>query len=425
MMMRGPISPLLEAMRRLMGENLRMREPRSRRTHVLTLTDTIGMGGAEQIILTLNQSLDPERFRRTICLTREPDVGDPSGEFDSRGRVQQLRAEGVELLQLKRRSRLNVVAWLRLIRFIRSQRVDVLHAHKFGSNVWGSLIGRLARVPVVLAHEHTWSFEGQRLRRWIDRWVVGRLADAVIAVSEADSERMSKLVGVPRDRIVLIPNGIPTLAPGDRTAIRRAAGIPDGAAVLVTVANLRPQKAIDVLIRALALIRERFPDTYLVIAGGGDRGPLEKLAVELGISAAIVFLGARRDVGNVLAAGDVAVSSSDFEGSPLSTMEYLAAGLPVVATDVGGMPDLVHHGENGLLVPRRDPAALASAVCDLLADPERARQMGERGLELQRREFSLAAMVKRVEALYAERLEASRAPGMRLRAAPRRRASGL
>src|SRR5205807_8633488 len=104
---RGPIDPLLQAMRRLMRENLRMREPRSRRTHVLTLTDTIGMRGAEQIILTLNQSLDPDRFRRTICLTRETGVGDPSGEFDSRGRVQRLRADGVELLQLNRRSRFN------------------------------------------------------------------------------------------------------------------------------------------------------------------------------------------------------------------------------------------------------------------------------------------------------------------------------
>jgi glycosyltransferase involved in cell wall biosynthesis len=381
----------------------------TRRTHVVTLTDTIGVGGAEQILMTLNQSLDPERFRRTVCISRDPAFTDPDEEFDSQQRLETLRQGGVEVLVLSRRSSLDLLAWMKLIHFMRSEHVNILHAHKFGSNVWGAVIGKLARVPVMFAHEHTWSFEGQPVRRFIDRWVVGRLADTVIAVSRADEQRMAEIVGIPRDKIVLVPNGIAPLPAGDGTGVRREAGVPGSASVLVAVANLRPQKAIDVMIRAVALLVADFPDVRLLIAGGGERSALEELAAELGVADAVVFLGARDDVADVLAAADVAVSSSDFEGSPLAGMEYLAAGLPVVATDVGGMPDLVHEGENGLLVPRQDPPAMAAALAQLLADPEQARTMGQRGRLLQEREFSLEAMVRRVEALYSERLARKRA----------------
>jgi glycosyltransferase involved in cell wall biosynthesis len=231
----------------------------------------------------------------------------------------------------------------------------------------------------------------------------------VIAVSRADERRMAEVVGIPSEKIVLVPNGIAPLPAGDGTGVRREAGVPGSASVLVAVANLRPQKAIDVMIRAVALLVADFPDVRLLIAGGGERSALEELAAELGVAHAVVFLGTRDDVADVLAAADVAVSSSDFEGSPLAGMEYLAAGLPVVATDVGGMPDLVHEGENGLLVKRQDPPAMAAALAQLLADPERARTMGERGRLLQEREFSLEAMVRRVEALYSERLARKRA----------------
>jgi glycosyltransferase involved in cell wall biosynthesis len=388
-----------------------MQATRSSRVHVVTITDTLGMGGAEEVVLTLNESLDPERFRRTLCLTRDVSYSDPSGEFDSRARLERLRAGGVELLPLARRSSFDVFAWLRLVRFIRAERVDIIHAHKFGSNFWGAVIGRLVRVPVILAHEHTWSFEGQPTRRWVDRRIISRLADAMIAVSQADRQRMIDLVGIRAERVVLVPNGIAPLPPGNGLALRRAAGVPEHARALVTVANLRPQKALDVLVRAVALLRPRFPDVRLLIAGGGDRTALEALAAELGIVDAVSFLGARRDIENVLAAGEIAVSSSDFEGSPLSAMEYLAAALPVVATDVGGMPDLVHHGENGLLVPRRDPEALAGAIAELLSDPSRARKMGQRGQELQRERFSLDAMVRRTQELYLALLAAASPAG--------------
>ncbi len=365
--------------------------------HVLTLIDNIGDGGAERVSVELAASMDGSRFRRSLCVTR------PFGRFSrqaTQASLERLRAEGVEVLRLDRRGRVDVWSWGPLFSYLRSQQVDVLHSHKFGSNVWGAMLGRAARVPVVIAHEHTWSFEGQAVRRQIDRRVVGRLASAVIAVSEADRRRMIEEVGMPANRIVLIPNGTPSLPPGDGLTVREELGIEPETPVLAMIAVLRAQKAIDVMLRALAILRSSHPDVRLLVAGPGDPTELLALASQLGIPDAASFLGHRSDIANVLAAANVGVLSSDYEGSPLAVLEYMSAGLPVVATDVGGLPQMVERGETGLLVPRRDAPALAAAIERLLFDPELARSMGEGGRLRHEREFSSRAMTERVSRLY-------------------------
>jgi len=327
-----------------------------------------------------------------------------------------LQAQGIEVLPLDRRTRADLLPWARFARFLRSEHVDVIHAHMFGSNFWGTVLGRLTRVPVVIAHEHTWSFEGQHVRRLIDRSVIGRFADVVIAVSEADRRRMIDIVGIPAERIVLIPNGIPEPAAGDGVRVRDELGLPADAPVLLLTAVLRPQKAIDVMLRALAILRETVPDVRLMVVGPGEADGLLALASELGIGDAVSFLGHRADIPSLLAAANIGVLSSDFEGSPLAVLEYMAAGLPVVATRVGGLPQLVDEGRSGLLVPRRNPAALAAAIASVITDHELARAMGERGRTRQRAEYSSEAMAARVYALY-DKLLADARSGRRARPA--------
>ena len=171
-----------------------------------------------------------------------------------------------------------------------------------------------------------------------------------------------------------------------------------------TVGFLREPKGMDNLVRAAAVLKRDLPSAKVLIAGEGpDRPVLEGLIEELGVQDNVVLLGLRRDVPDVLAALDVAVCPSDSEGSPLSVMEYMDAGLPVVGTRVGGVPDLIDEGVEGLLVPRRDPAALAAALARLLRDPATARSMGARGRARRAREFDIDVMVSNLERLY-ERL---------------------
>jgi glycosyltransferase involved in cell wall biosynthesis len=372
-----------------------------RRPHVLTLTDVVGLGGAERVAEELCVMTDPARFRRSLCVTR-PTADVPGAEVS----LARLRDAGVEVIFAERRHRFDARSLERLIRVLRHQRVDVIHAHKFGSNAWAALLGHQLGVPVVVAHEHTWSFEGQLGRRLVDRHVVARFSDAVIAVSEADRRRMVAEVGMPADRVVLIPNGIAEAGVGDGAAVAQELGVTPGGPVLVQTATLRPQKAVDVMIAATAIIRRAHPDVRLIVAGAGDLAPLREIAAAEGVADAVLLLGPRDDVADLLAVASVGVLSSDFEGMPLAVLEYMAAGLPVVATDVGGLPEIVRDGETGFLVGPRDPAALAERVGRLLADPALGREMGERGRRRQRELFSRGAMVGAVSGLYERLLRA-------------------
>jgi glycosyltransferase involved in cell wall biosynthesis len=394
----------------------------ARKPHVLTLTDVVGVGGAERIAEELCVFADPERFRRSLCVTRP--TADIPGAAASLAR---LRDAGVEVAFAERRHRFDVPALARLVRLLRHGRVDVIHAHKFGSNVWAALLGHASGVPVVVAHEHTWSFEGQLGRRLADRHVVARFCDAVIAVSEADRRRMVADVGMAADRVVLVHNGIAGTAPGDGEAVARELGLTPGAPVLVQTATLRPQKAVEVMIAATALLRREHPDVRLLVAGEGDLARFEALAAAEGVADAVVMLGTRPDVADLLAAADVGVLSSDFEGMPLAVLEYMAAGLPVVSTNVGGLPEIVSEGETGFLVGPRDPAALAERIGRLLANPARAREMGERGRRRQQQLFSRQAMVTGVTGLYerllaAKGVSAASGPGTAAAAGPAPRA---
>jgi glycosyltransferase involved in cell wall biosynthesis len=375
---------------------------RRRRLRVTTLIDTISAGGGgETLAFEITRRLDPERFEPTICATRM--AADESC-------LEALRKAGVNVLRLDRAKRTSFHAWLPLIRQLRQ--TDVLHAHKFGSNVWGVIFGHLTHVPVVLAHEHTWSYEGQPMRRILDRELIARWSSMFLMVSREDQRRAHSVEGIDPGRMRLMPHGVPTLRPSGRS-VRAELGITAGAPVVGAVAGLRSQKALDVLIRAAAELAPSYPDLHVLIAGRGpEQERLEALVSELGLERTVQFLGRRDDVADVVASFDVAALSSDFEGSPLSVMEYMSAGKAIVATSVGGVPDLIDHDVHGLLVDRGDHHGLATAIGDLLADPVKRADLGRRARERHSREFHIDAAVRRFESLY-EELYRDAAPGRR------------
>lgn len=377
-----------------------------KRIRVLTLVDGIGTyGGGETLARQITEGLDPARFDRTLCVTR----WEPLPEYQSA--LDGLRSGGVEFIGMERGSRLDLAPWRSLVRRLRRDPVDIIHAHKIGSNCWGAVLSRLLHVPVFVAHEHTWSFEGQPHRRFLDRELIARSAAAFVAVSRADARRMVEIERIPPEKVRFIANGIPD-PPGTNGSsdIRRDLGIDPQAPLVGAVATLRPQKALDVLVRATALIVAELPDAKVIVVGGGDEAGapeeerLRALIASEGLEDSFILAGRRSDVPDVLEALDLAVLSSDYEGSPLSVMEYMAAGRAVVATSVGGVPDLVEDGVTGFLVEPQDPAALADRVLGLLRDPLQADRMGIAGKARQQSEFSLEATVRRVEELYDELL---------------------
>jgi glycosyltransferase involved in cell wall biosynthesis len=367
-----------------------------RRLRVVTLLDSLRPGGAERLAATVAMSLDRERFEPFVCVSRS---------LDGPTLHQTVEAAGVPILSLDRTSRAAVWSWRPLIDLLRRRRIDVLHAHMFGSNVWGTMIGRLARVPVIVAHEHSWSFTGEPVRRLLDRHLIGRAADAIVAVSKPDQRRMVEIERIRPDKVHLIPNGIAHL-PAPRTDVRRELGISRDAPVIGTLAVLRPEKALTVLLEAAPRLVAEFPDLRILIAGTGPEEQRLLAGIRsAALEQAVTLLGFRSDVAEVLAALDVAVFSSDREGSPLAVLESMAAGKPVVATRVGGVPDLLEDGREGVLVPPREPAALAAAVSRLLRDRGLRDDLGRAARKRQRRDFSIEATVARVERLYLDLTE--------------------
>jgi glycosyltransferase involved in cell wall biosynthesis len=377
-------------------------EPAERPLKVAALVREIGPaggGGAERVARDLLVELDPERFERVLFLSRPPDPGDRTGELV----VADLRRRGVAVRSLKRRFKYDPLAWWPLFQALRRERIDVLHTHAFGQNAWGSVIGRLTRVPVVIAHEHNWAFTGRALRPMIDRELIARWASAMIVVSREARRRMVEVERVAPEQLTLLPNGIRALPPGDGRAVRAELGIGDDDPVIGTVCVIRSEKALDVLVRAAALVVRDFPHLRVLIVGDGpDRAGVEAIVGQLGLEQRVLFTGARTDVPNVLAAMDVAVLSSDYEGIPLSILEFMDAGKPIVATRVGGIPEVIEDGVHGVLVPPRDEAALAAAVSGVLRGTDAGREMGARARDRCRHEFGLDRIVERLEQLYAQ-----------------------
>jgi glycosyltransferase involved in cell wall biosynthesis len=362
------------------------------------LVDTLYVGGGERFLVGLATNLPPERWEVTVCATREH-AGPLADELVEAG----LRYE-----TLGRKRRYSVLPFARLVSLLRRERFDVLHAHMFGSNLWGTIFGRLTRTPVVVAHEQTWSYEGRPLRRFLDGHVIGRRADAMVAVSTRDQERMIELEGVPAEKTVYIPNAyLPREGAPPSGDLRAELGIATDAPVVGTLAVLRAQKAIDVLIDAFAIVAERVPGAHLVIGGYGPmRETWEEHARGRGLDGQVHWLGMRRDQSVVLDGLDVAVMSSDFEGTPLFAFECMASRTPMVATDVGGFRDIFENGVSGMLVPPRDPAAMAVAIEDLLRDPERRRALAD-AAHARVDDFTIERAVERFEELY-ERLLATK-----------------
>ncbi|HYO48301.1 MAG TPA: glycosyltransferase, partial [Chloroflexia bacterium] len=332
------------------------------------MTDVTGRGGAEKALVDLALRLDRTRYNVTVCATRS------AGNYQP-----MLEAAGVQTFVLDRRSRWETHKLIGLARLMRRQRVHILHTHLFGSNTWGRILGKLAGVPVIIAHEH-WSSKSQR-EVWVDK-LLYRLSDRILVPSEASKRMVMEVEGIPDRHLHVIYNGIDRaqFAPrSDRAETRSELGIPDGIQVIGTVGRLSVEKGgVDLLIKAVARLRNDHPQARLVVVGDGPlREGLEEVAARLGKD--VIFTGTRTDVARLLNAMDIFVLPSLHEAFPIAILEAMAVRLPVVATRVGGVPEVIQDGTTGLLVPPNDEQALHKSLRRLLTESQLAESLAQAG----------------------------------------------
>jgi glycosyltransferase involved in cell wall biosynthesis len=320
---------------------------------------------------------------------------------------QRMRDEGVDVIAFHRRPGLDLrVAW-RMAAEIRARTLDVVHAHQYTPFFYGSIAARLSNVrPRVIFTEHGRHFpDVVSPKRWIvNRMVFDRLADQVNAVCEFSARALRDKDGFVRRAIEVIPNGVDLsrYAAVDRAATRAALGLDPARRYVATVARFHPVKDHRTLLRGFAEVARVLPDVDLLLVGDGPLRPdLERQSTELGITDRVRFMRIRDDVASVLRASDVFALASVSEAASITLLEAMASELPVVVTAVGGNPEIVRGGIDGLLVPRRSSAGLAKALLRILGDAATAAAMGRAGAERVRANFTLDNTIGRYYTLYA------------------------
>lgn len=357
------------------------------KARILVLIKGLGVGGAEKLLAEGAKHWDRDLYHYEVAYVL-PWKDQLVGEF------QEL---GIEVHLIGSRKGLRPGVALRLRRLVRERRIDLVHVH---SPTLGVLARLVSRAPVVYT-EHNMSESYRRPTRLANR-LTYRRNTALIAVSGAVAGSVEGWAG---PKPLVITNGVSCSISSEETSRARAElGLADETPLVAHVGNIRPGKGHDMLIDSARTLAQRRDDVTWVSIGGekypGDLDRVVSRARHEGLEGRLRFMGRRPDALSFVGAADVYVNPSEVEGLPVAVLEALSLARPVVATAVGGVPSVIKDGETGLLIESGDSEGLASGVQRLLEDPGLARRLGEEGRALVEREYSLAAMVSAVEAVY-------------------------
>jgi glycosyltransferase involved in cell wall biosynthesis len=362
----------------------------SRPLRLLLAVDSLEVGGAERHVVDLALALRRKGHEVEVTCSVSGELCEP------------LETARVPVWPLTRRlvKRRASLSYARGIRKLLGERTfDLVHAHIFASAVAAAIATLGKSVPLVIT-EHTEASWQTWLTRPVSRWA-HRRAKRVIAVSTPIERRLIEHYGVPSHLVTLIPNAVTPASdepPDPPVALR---GVWLEHPLIGVVARLQPEKGVANFLKAAVRVAEVSSQArFLVVGDGPLRGELLDLAEHLGLSERVRFLGYRSDSRALMELMDVLVVPSLTEGSPLIVLEAMAAGVPLVASAVGGIPDQVRHGREGILVPPDDPDALGEALGVLLRDPAYARRLGEAGRRRTQNEFSHETLVRRTEGVY-------------------------
>jgi sugar transferase (PEP-CTERM/EpsH1 system associated) len=346
---------------------------------------TLDPGGQEYLVIQLAERLQ----RRGI---RSPIIAISGGAL-----IEDATRRGLETFDLAKKPGFDVSVLFRLARIMRRVRADVVHTHNFAPLIYGTLSGRVSGTPMINTRHGRAALATHRF--------IWSLTDRVVAVSEDARRELLKYNRIAPRKVSVVLNGVDVAAFAapevNPSQVRCDLGIAPDARVFGIVARLAPEKDHVTLLEAFRIVAAQGPSHLVIVGGGPLESALRRRAHELGVSQAVHFLGFRSDIPQLLRALDVFVLSSTMEGVSLTLLEAMAAGLPIVATHVGGNPEVVLDNETGLLVPPENATALAQAMITLLTDLERAKRFGAAGRERAIRVFDIDRMVNAYVDLYA------------------------
>lgn len=359
---------------------------------VLQLVEDLKIGGAERVIANIAEGLDRQRFEVSVwCICQ-------GGEI-----AEELINKGIKVEILGMRSHRSPLFFLKLCKKMKRNRVEVLHVHGYTATTLGRLAAIFARVPVIFAHLHSTYWGYTRKQLWIEKQL-SRFTHKIICCSQAVARFAIEQEGIDPVKTVVIYNGTDGRELEPDTQVREEFGLSPEDLTVGCIASLTSHKGHRYLLEAVKEVREKFPMVKILLVGNGPlRKKLEEDTRELGISSNIIFCGLRKDIAELLSVMDVVVlPSSEREGLGISLIEAMAAGKPVIGTNIGGIPEVIEKDKTGILVPPKDPEALARAILSLLENKELAKRMGESGKRLFEQKFTRRVMLNNIEGLYTQ-----------------------
>jgi glycosyltransferase involved in cell wall biosynthesis len=365
---------------------------------ILYVSGQLGFGGAENQLLQLLIRLDRNKFLPTVC------------NLTAGGGIEEkIREIGIPIVQLKKKRHYSLGTVVALANLMRKSAFKIVHNIGSSAHLWSTPIARATRVPIILYSDHQAHHQADKdsRRSRLNGWV-SKFDDLVIAHCQRNEVGLHMYDGVAPSKTRVIYNGVDVIHFGDQrqsSNLHRELGIPQSTPLVCMVARFYPQKAYGEFIVAASMVIEKgVPCHFLCIGDGPERPAMENMVADRGLQKEFSFLGSRKDIPNILVNCDIAVLASLFEGLPITILEAMAAGLPVVTSDVGGCKEAVLHGETGFLISPHDCAGMAQAIYEVLINKELSRSMGRAGRQRVRKLFDISVNCREIQDLYLELL---------------------
>lgn len=363
--------------------------------------DVLGVGGAEQLMVPILACLK-EEFDVRVCVFRVKDGNPIAGKIRSLG-------ISVDLLPIQNLK--DITALPRLIRFLKDHDVDMVHTQLEFADILGNMAAKILGLPSISTF-HTMPPIAQNLKKRAHQWLwlksLNRFCDRVISVSEEAHKYYLKTSGVSLHKTIMIHNGIDfnrfsEISSKDKNAIRQKLSIPKDAQIFTTVAVLRAQKGIQFMIQAMpAILAENLDVYYLVVGSGPHLDALKEEARALAVEERVIFTGMRTDVPQLLSVSDIFILPTLTEALPTVLAEAMAARCPIIASAVGGVPEMVINGENGYLVDPENSDQLSDICIRLLKSQDHRETLGNAGWEIANQKFNIHNQIKKLKVLYLE-----------------------
>jgi len=369
-----------------------------RKCNILHYIETSGPGGAETVLLNIARSIDKNRFKPTVVLHK------------SRWLHEQLLKSGIKTEIIPSKRSWDILFLVNFIRYCRRHKIDLIHSHLFGANLYSCIAGTTLRIPVIATFHNELFFQGRSEKFMaLKSMIIRNFASKMVFVAEYMKNEYLEYFNFPGNKLLTIYNGI-KLNNGidnvDGSSLRKELGVLNDDLLVGHIANLRAPKGHQYLVEAASHVCERIPHArFLLIGDEGDgtiKKEIEDFIAKTGLKENIKLLGFRKDVNKLLQLIDIFVLSSTSEGLPLSVIEAMASSKPVVATNVGGLPEIVVLDQTGYLVEPGNAKALADKLIFLLENKALRDQMGRAGRKVVEERYSLPIMIRNYQSLYEE-----------------------